>query len=157
MMIRTKKYRLSSSKYIKMGFLNAIYQQWWIWGLLVIGGATSFYFKYYISGAVTLGLLLLYFVFWWVQFYGVTKVEQNQLMFESLFYEISNQRLVMFLNTKQGMPIDWKQITSAKKKKDHFILFLSLAQFIYLPYNIFRGPQEVQMITVLLKNKRLLR
>lgn len=156
MIVRTKKYRLTPSKYIRIALSNIFRGQWWI-SLFFIAGATGlFWMGYKISAIVTIVLLPLYILFWWIQFYSLTKMEDNQLMFERLFYEISRERIIIFLNTKQGMPIDWKQIVSARQGKDYFLFFISKAQFIYLPYSAFQGEQQINLVHMLLKNKKLI-
>ena len=156
MIVRTKKYRLTPSTYIRIALTNVFRQQWWV-GLLFIAVATGLFFaQYKISAIVTAVLSLLYIVFWWVQFYSVTKMEENKLMFTRLFYEISRDRITIFLNTKQGMPVDWKQIVSVRQGKDYFLFSLSAAHFIYLPYSAFQGQQQINLVHMLLKNKKLI-
>jgi hypothetical protein len=156
MIVKTKKYRLTPSKYIRIALTNIFREQWWI-GILFIGGAAGLFFIVYkISAIVTIVLLLLYMLFWWIQFYSLTKLEDNKLMFERLFYEINKDRIIIFLNTKQGMSIDWKQIVSVRQGKDYFLFFISKAQFIYLPYHAFQGEHQINLVHMLLKNKKLI-
>lgn len=156
MIIRTKKTKLSPSAYIRIAMLNILREQWWV-GILAIGAAAGLLWATYKISAIIVGvLLILYILFWWTQVYGLTKLEENQLMFERLFYELNNERLIIFLNTRQGMPIDWKQINSARHGKDHFLLFISKGQFIYLPHSAFQNQQQINLVHILLKNKKLI-
>ena len=155
MIIRTKKYRLTPSKYIRIALTNLLRKQWWVAFLFIGASAALYYASYTILSLVVPGLLLLYILFWWIQFFTLTKVEDNQLMFARLFYEINKERIIMFLNTKQGMPIDWKQIKSVREGKDYFLFYISMAQFIYLPHSIFQGDQQVHLLRMLLKNKKI--
>lgn len=156
MIVRTKKTKLSRATYIQIGLMNVLRQQWWI-GILVIGAAIGLFFaSYKIPSIVVASLPFLYMLFWWTQFYGVTTLEENQLMFERLFYELNNERMIVFLNTKQGMPIDWKQVTSARQGKDYFLIIISKAHFVYLPYSAFQGEQQINLVHMLLKNKKLI-
>ena len=156
MTVKTKKYRLSPSTYIRIALLNVLRQQWWLWSLLIVATGVVFLLGYRYWALIPAGLLLLYFLFWWVQFFGLTRIQDNKLMFERLFYELSKERVIIFLTTKQGMPIEWKQITSAKHGKDYFLLFISKAQFIYLPYSVFQSEQHINLVDMLLKNKKLI-
>ena len=96
-------------------------------------------------------------LFWWIQFYGVTTLKQNQLLFQRLAYQISGEQVVMALSAKHGMPIAWENVQYAKQGKDYFILFITKAQFIYLPYKIFTSPHEIQFVNTLLKRKKLIK
>ena len=55
-----------------------------------IPGADSIW--WFIGAFIGLGLYLL---FWWIQFYGVTQLEQGKLLFEKFSYEITSQQILM--------------------------------------------------------------
>jgi hypothetical protein len=101
--------------------------------------------------------LLLYFLFWLIQFAGVTQLDQYKILFERLSYEISSQQILIKLNTKQGMPIKWDQIKNAKVGKNAFTLVLSKAQFVYLPYKVFKTENEKKFVETILKRKELIK
>lgn len=157
MIIKTKRFQLSKNQYIKLAFANILRQQWWV--PIVLSSASIGLFVYTKSWwAITpIILLMLYLAFWWIQFYGVTKLEQNQLLFDRLTYQISAQQIIVALNPKHGMPISWKDIQYGKQGKDYFLLFLSRAQFIYLPFKIFNNPNEIQLVATLLKRKQVIK
>lgn len=94
----------------------------------------------------------IYF-FWLIQFAGVTQLEQGKFMFEKLSYEITSQQVLIKLNTKQGMPLKWESITKAMISKDAYILFISKAQLIHLPFRIFNSQNEIKFIETILKRK----
>ena len=71
-------------------------------------------------------------------------------------YEIDGRQILMKLNERQGMPVGWEMIKAAKKTKEHYLLTLSKAQFIFLPYNIFTTPNDLKMMDSYLKRKNLL-
>src|ERR1700760_3421709 len=130
MKVTTKKYRMEKSNYIRLAFKNVLRQQGWV-GLIAVaiclGSIWVFSIWWYIAAVVALGLYLL---FWWLQFYGVTQLEQGKMLFERYSYEITSQQILMKLNPREGMPIKWDQIQSAKVGKDHFLLFINKAQII---------------------------
>ena len=157
MIIRTRKYKIPKSKYIKITFRNLLRKRWWI-ALLV--GLISFLFFY--TGHSTLGtisvvLFVLFFLFTFFQVYAVTMLDQNKILFDPFSYQISSKNILMQLTTKQGMTIEWEQIKWVKKDKKNFTLFLSPVQFIYLPHRVFRTPQEITFMNILLQRKRLLK
>jgi hypothetical protein len=77
-------------------------------------------------------------------------------MFEKMSYEIDGRQILMKLNERQGMPVGWDMIKTAKKAEDHFLLSLSKAQFIYLPFRIFNNPNDIKLMEAYLKRKNLL-
>ena len=98
----------------------------------------------------------LYWLFWVIQFAGVTQMEQNKVMFEKLSYEIDSRQVLMKINSKQGMPIKWEMIKDAQIKEDAYILVLSKAQFIHLPFRIFNSQNEIKFVETILKRKGFL-
>ncbi len=156
MIITTKKYRLEKSTYIRLAFYNILRQQWWVSVLLLVASGGIFLYTKSWWAIVPLIALVVYAIFWIVQFYGITILEQNQLLFQRMQYQINSQQIVMALSPKQGMPIAWQQIQSARKGKHYFLLFISKAQLIYLPHKIFNGVHEIKFLDTLLKRKKLI-
>jgi hypothetical protein len=156
MIVKTKKYQLTTNTYMQLGLRNIIREQWWVFliALAIVSG--TFFVKtiWFMLGA-SIGLLL-YFLFWVIQFYGITYLEQNQLLFERLRYEISSQHIMIQLTSKQGMPIAWEQVKRATQGKDYFLLVISKAHLIHLPYKIFNGKHEIKFVETILKRKALI-
>jgi hypothetical protein len=160
MIVKTKNYKLDKKTYINTALKTILKQQGWmaIVGALVIcmgyfiPGADSIW--WFIGAVIGLGLYLL---FWWIQFYGVTQLEQGKMLFEKFSYEISSQQILMKLNPREGMPLKWDQIKRATVGKDHFVLFVNKAQLIYLPFKIFNTENERKFVVSILKNKGLVK
>jgi hypothetical protein len=155
MLVKTRNYRMEKSDYIRLAFKNVLRQQWWV-GLIALaiclGSLWVFSIWWYIGAVIALGLYLL---FWWLQFYGVTQLDQGKMLFERYSYEITSQQILMKLNPREGMPIKWDQIKRAQVGKDHFLLFLNKAQIIYLPFKIFNTDNERKFVLSILKTKGL--
>jgi hypothetical protein len=153
MIVKTKKYQLDSKTYIKLGLLNVLRQQWWVF-LIAIAICMGYFWIpswWWIIGA---GIaLLLYILFWVIQFAGVTQLEQSKMLFDKLAYEISSQQILIKLNTRQGMPLKWDQIKSAKAGKDYYLLVVNKAQLIHLPFRIFKTENERKFVGSILKRK----
>lgn len=153
MIVRTKKYQLPTKKYIGIAFRATMKQQWWVF--LIYAAICSGYFlapnHWWITGATI--ALVLYLLFWLIQFAGITQLDQGKFMFEKLSYEISSQQILIKMNAKQGMPMKWEQIKRAKKGKDAFILFASKAQLVHLPFKIFNNENEIRFLETVLKRK----
>lgn len=158
MIIKTKNYKLEKKAYINLALKNTLLQQGWIAGVVAVGLCLCYFLVpsiwWFIGAFVGLGLYLL---FWWIQFYGVTQLEQGKMLFERFQYEISSQQIVMKINPREGMPLKWDQIKKATIGKDYFLLVINRAQMIYLPFKIFNSENERKFLTSILKNKELVK
>lgn len=153
MIVRTRKYQLPTKVYIKHAFIGVLKQQWWVF-LIYLGICAGYLWIpnwWWVIGASI--ALVLYFLFWLIQFAGVTQLEQGKFMFQKLSYEISSQQILIKVNPKQGMPMKWEQIKRAKHGKDFFVLFASKAQLVYFPYKIFNNDNEIRFMETILKRK----
>lgn len=153
MIVGTKKYQLTTGTYIKKGMINILKEQWWVFLIAIAIGCMMFVIpsNWWWIGALI--ALVLYWLFWLIQFTGVTQLEQNKLLFERMTYEISSKEILIKLNPKQGMPIKWETIKRARMGKDHFMLVISKAQFIYLPFKIFKTDNERKFTETILRRK----
>jgi hypothetical protein len=160
MIVKTKNYKLDKKTYIRLALQNVLKRQGWIAAaaalLICLGyaipGAQSIW--WFIAAFVGLGLYLL---FWWIQFYGVTQLEQGKMLFEKFSYEISSQQVIMKINAREGMPLKWDQIKRAETGKDFFVLYINKAQLIYLPFKIFNTDNERKFLASILRNKGLVK
>lgn len=160
MNVKTKNYKLEKKIYIKLALRAVLKKQGWIAALVafllclgyMIPGADTIW--WFIAAIIGLGL---YILFWWIQFYGVTQLEQGKMLFEKFSYEINSQQLVMKINPREGMPMKWDQIKRAEIGKDYFVLFVNKAQLIYLPFKIFNTDNERKFVASVLKTKGLVK
>jgi len=157
MIVKTKKYKLETGTYIKLGLQNILKEQWWV--LLIYPVICSMYFivpsYWWIIGASI--ALVLYILFWVIQFAGIPQLEQNKVLFEKLGYEIDSRQILVKVSTKQGMPITWDMIKRAFVSKKHFVLVVSKAQLIHLPFRIFNNENQVKFVETILKRKGLIK
>ncbi|MFT5618675.1 MAG: hypothetical protein ACI85I_001910 [Arenicella sp.] len=155
---KTKKFQLDTKTYIWMALKGVLLKFWWAFlipvAIMLIAVPFPQAFGWCLGIAITLNVLWI--VFWVIQFTGITQMEQYKFLFEKVNYEISTQHILIKLNAKQGMPVTWNQIQSAKKGKDHYYFSLSLAQFIYLPFEIFKSENDMKFVDTILKRKNLL-
>jgi len=157
MIVRTKKYKLPIRTYMLLGLKNIIREQWWVF-LIAIGivSITFFIKSVWFVVIPTVGLII-YFLFWLIQFYGVTQLAENKIVFERLGYELTSQQIIIQIDTKRGMPIAWEQIKRANQGKDYFLLVINKAHLIHLPYKIFNSKNEVKFVETILKRKGLIK
>jgi len=153
MIIKTKKYQLPKNDYIKMGMLNILKEQWWVFliYLAIISGHFFLPSHWWITGGTI--ALSLFFLFWLIQFAGVTQMEQGKVLFEKLSYEIDSRQILIKLNNKQGMPIKWDMIKSGTKGKDYFLLVMNRAQVIYLPFKVFTSEAHLKWMETIMQRK----
>ena len=158
MIVKTKNYKLEKKTYINLALRSILKKQGWIAGAgtiaICLGAVFIWSIWWFIGAFIALGLYLL---FWWVQFYGVTQLEQGKMLFEKFSYEISSQQILMKINPREGMPLKWDQIQSAQIGKDFIALFVNKAQIIYWPYKIFNTENERKFVMSVLKNKGLVK
>lgn len=157
MIVKTKKYQLSTGKYIKLGLINILRSQWWVFLIALAIASMTFVIpsNWWWIGALI--ALVLYGLFWLIQFAGITQLEQNKILFERLNYEISSQQILIKLNPKQGMPMKWENIKKVYTGKDFFLLIISKAQFIYLPHRIFNSENERKFMETILRRKNYIK
>jgi len=159
MIVKTKKTQLEKNTYIKLALVSALLQFWYAIPVPFVIGAIAFaYPKYWVWFVViAVVVAILYVLFWLVQFVGVTQLPQNKLLFDKMYYEIDSRHILLKINAKEGMQLNWDQIIKAQKGKDHFVLFVSIAQLVYLPYKIFNSENEVKFTEAILKRKGLIK
>lgn len=153
MIVKTRKFKLATGKYIRLGMKNILKEQWWV--LLIVfaicSGAFIIPSNWWFIGA---GIgFVLYLLFWLIQFAGMTQMEQGKMLFEKLSYEIDSRQVLIKISSKQGMPLKWEQIRRAWKGKDHFALVISKAQFIYLPFKVFNSDNQIKFVETILRRK----
>ena len=157
MIVKTKKYKLTTGTYIKIGLKNIIKEQWWV--ALIYLAICAMYFVipswWWVIGATI--ALVLYFLFWLIQFAGIPQLEQNKILFEKLGYEIDSRQILVKVSSKQGMPITWDMIKRAVIGKNDFVLVVSKAQIIHLPFRIFNNDNQVKFVETILKRKGLIK
>lgn len=157
MIVKTKKYKLETGTYIKLAMKNIVREQWWVF-LIAIAIMCGYFFIpsiWWIIGALI--ALILYLLFWLIQFAGVTQLEQNKILFDKLSYEITSQQVLIKVNPKQGMPLSWNNIKKAELLKDAFVLYVSKAQLIHLPYRIFNTDNERKFVETILRRKEYIK
>lgn len=157
MNVKTRKYKLETGTYIKLAMKNILREQWWVFliALAIMCGYFIVPSIWWIIGALI--ALFLYLLFWLIQFAGVTQLEQNKVLFEKLSYEINSQQILIKVNPRQGMPMNWSNIKKAAVTKNAYVLYVSKAQLIHLPFRIFNTDNERKFVETILKRKGLIK
>ncbi len=159
MKIVTSKYQLPTKKYTQLAMWALLKKDWWYVAAPIVLACGAFItpsaWYWWVIGA---GVLAIgYLLFWYIQFAGLTQLEQGKFLFERLSYEITSQQILIKLNPKQGMPLKWNQIKRAFVTKEGFVLCVSKAQLMFFPYKIFNNDNQVKFLKTVLKNKGLIK
>ncbi len=155
MIVKTKGYELTPATFKNIGIRHAIKDLWWVFALPLVLIILTVVFNTIWWGVAALVLIGLYLLFWYIMFAGITQMEQYKTMFQKMKYDITSQQIMMKINPKQGMPVQWKQVKSAKVDDKAITLFLSRAQFIHLPRRIFNTDMDIKFVESILKRKGL--
>jgi hypothetical protein len=158
MNVKTKNYTLEKKVYINLAFKRVMKQQGWIAALaafvICLGYIWVASIWWFIAAFIG---VLLYMLFWYIQFYAVTQMEQSKMLFQKFFYEINSKDILMKINAREGMPIKWDQIQKAEIGKDSFVLYINRAQLLYWPFRIFNTENERKFVASVLKAKGLVK
>lgn len=158
MVVRTKKYKLDTNTFVKLGLWGIVLDWWWVWlvpiAILLI--------PIFVKGAIwwcipiALVLVLLYLLFWGAQFVGATQMDQFKPFFQKMTYEFDTQKIILKMGKDQPMAMRWEMIKGAKKHKKYYLLTLSRVQFFYLPFEIFKSENDLKIFEKMLQRKNLL-
>lgn len=161
--VRTKRYALPTKKYITLAMRHFFKSQIkWIMlptALILVNAVinlTDVYKNYWIYVVIVVAVIL-YILFWVIQFTGITQLAQYKPMFEKFSYEIDNRQILMKMNAKEGSIIKWEQIGEVFKDEDAYVLVISRGQFLHFPFSIFTSEHDVKVFERILKQKELLK
>jgi YcxB-like protein len=159
--VKTKKFALEKNKYTSIS-MKAFFKDQLKWVLVPLAiitinavlNLTGTYKNIWIYLFAIIGSGL-YILFWYIQYIGITQLEQYKQLFQKYRYEIDSRQILMKLNEKEGGVIKWDMIKSAYKDKTGYVLNISRGQFIYLPFDVFTSDNDRRMMDKILKDKSL--
>jgi hypothetical protein len=158
MKVVTKKFELTKKKYIQLG-LNILVKTEGIWALaplavIIIG----FFIPRGFGWMLSLALIgaLGYVGFRLLQMVGFTQHEMSKTFFYRVNYELDGKHLLLKVDAKNGMPIEWKNFQKVYKLKDGYLLSIARGQFIFLPFNIFKNENDKKLTEVIFSRKSLI-
>jgi hypothetical protein len=153
MNVKTRKYKLETATYTKLGVFNILREQWWI-SLIILAICSGYFlvptYWWFIGTGIA---FVLYLLFWIIQFIGITQMEDSKFLFERINYEINSQQILIKVSSKQGMPLRWDNVKRARVGKDYILLIMSKVQLIHLPFRIFKSDNERKFVETILKRK----
>jgi hypothetical protein len=160
--IKTKKFSLDKNTYVKIAMKQFFDDQkkWVLVPLALIAinavlNLTGVYRNIWIYLFAIIGAAL-YVLFWYIQYYGITQLEQYKQLFMKYRYEIDSRQILMKISDKEGGQIKWETIRSAYTNKTAYVLDISRGQFIHLPFDVFTSDNDRKLMDKILKDKNLL-
>lgn len=159
MIIKTKKYQLDKNFYVKICLLRVLREWWWVWAVPAVVLLIPIFYTPALWWCVGLALLLIlgYWIFWAIQFVGVTQMPQAKTLFDRMFYEIDSRFVLLKINPNEGMQLYWDKLQFAEIRDNSFIIWMSRGQFLHWPFSIFATELEVKFVENLLRKKNLLK
>lgn len=175
--IRTKKYQLDKDLFTRIAVIKVWKSEWWYalipFILLLIPAIFSFSWWWVVAAVI---VTLLFVLIRSAQVMGVTRMEQGNVLFEKLTYDIDNRQILMKRNEREGMAITWDMIQTVQRDDDAYLLWLKpptadqlpsgwkgwVARtfqapiFIQLPYKIFNSQNDMKLMDSLLRRKNLI-
>lgn len=155
MIVKTKKYVLTPKAYMNIAIRHRAREDWWVFGIAAVIACFAIFIHSIWFPILAIIGLSGYFLFWFLQFYGVRYLEQAQMLFLPATYEISGKQIMIKLASNKGMPIEWKNIKKVLFGRDYFLIVISKAHLIYLPYKIFNGENDIKFLKFLFLNKKV--
>jgi hypothetical protein len=162
MIVKTKKFALDPKKYVSISFKRQMTAEWkWLLipaAVFILGLVLHFtgtYKNWWIPVMALVGGGL-YVLFWYVQFYAASQMDQNKQMFEKFMYEIDSRQILVKINQKEGGIMKWESIQSAERLADAFLLIIGKGQFLRFPFSVFNSEHDLKLFESILKRKELL-
>lgn len=175
--IRTKKYQLDKDTFTRIAITQVWKKEWWYalipFAIFMIPAIFDFSWWWV---AVAFIVTLLFVLIRSAQVMGVTRVEQGNVLFEKLMFEVDNRQIMMKRNDREGMALTWDMIQKAQRTDDAFMMWLqppSASQlptgwkgwiartfqapiFIMMPYKIFNNQNDIKLMESILRRKSLI-
>ncbi len=158
MKVVTKKFELKKKKYIKLG-LNILIKTEAKWALIPLAVIIAgIFIPRGFGWMLTLALVGVfgYIGFRLLQMVGFTQHEMSKTFFYKVNYELDGKHLLLKVDAKNGMPIEWKNFQKVFKLKDGYLLSIARGQFIFLPFDIFKNENDKKLTEVIFNRKSLI-
>ena len=158
--ILTKKTQMDVKQYIQLGMKKVIRKFWFAFlvppALLLPAIIWPGALVWLIVTALV--VTILYFVFWYVQFYGLSIAPQGKALFERQLYAITPEYLGMMKSETdpQGMMIPWDKIELVERTDKEFVMHLTLAHMLIIPFDIFKSQQDQNFAEAIMRRRNLL-
>lgn len=175
--IRTKKNQVDKNAYAKMAMAQVWKREWWraLIPLVVLSLPAVIEFSWWWVAAATL-VTVLYVLVRSAQVMGVTQMEQSNVLFERVMYEIDQRQILMKRNDREGMALQWDMIEKVVQHKEAYQFYLkgpsadqlpkgwkgwlaktfNVPVFLHLPFRIFNSANDLKLMDSLLRRKNFI-
>lgn len=158
--ILTKKTQMEVKQYIQLGMKKVIRKFWYAFlvppAIIIPGFIWTGALVWLIVGALL--VTILYFLFWYVQFYGLSIAPQGKALFERQLFAITPDFVGMMKSETdpQGMMIPWDKVTQVDRTDKEYVLHLTLAHMVIIPFEVFKSQQDQNFTEAILRRRNLL-
>lgn len=153
MEIVTNQISLTKKQYFNILVINWIATRWWI---LVIVFCTAFILKTEVGNFFKVfSFLYPAFVVIYLWFYAKTK--QNKAFFKERYYKIDGSTLYCETKYNETGTVNLDTVVKVKKRRNYYLVYLSKAQFFYIPVKSFKNQEDIGTFTHILKERNLIK
>ena len=144
-MIQTKQFELTSKQFFKLLVQNHIATKWWLYMAYSVAISTLF-LKPNIELIDILFIIFLFaaiiaqFVFMW--YHASSKLNKKFLLKRS--YSINNVAVTSEVEDGTQSELELQHVIKAKSMREHFLLFVTKNQFIFIPKNSFKSEEDLK-------------
>ena len=151
MHIKTKEFQLTKGEYFNIITLKYFKRKWWLFILLfLIAGLLWLLGRFYIALFINV-FTIIYPIFLIVFFWIYSNSKKNKIFYTKRFYEVDNEFLSAYLEDGSLQKIKLDNIIKVVKTSKYYLLYISITQFFYIPFNAFNNEEELNNFDGLLK------
>lgn len=151
MNIKTKEFQLTKGEYFNIITLKYFKRKWWLFILLfLIAGLLWFAGRFYIALFITV-FAIIYPIFLIIFFWIYCNSKKNKIFYTKRFYEVDNEFLSAYLEDGSLQKTKLDNIIKVVKTSKYYLLYISITQFFYIPFNAFKNEEELKIFDGLLK------
>ncbi len=153
MEIITNQISLTKKQYFNILVINWIATRWWI---LVIFFCTDFILKTEVGNFFKV-FSFLYPVFVVIYLWFYAKTKQNIAFFKERHYKIDGSTMYCETKDNETGTVNLDTVVKVMKRRNYYLVYLSRAQFFYIPVKAFKNREDIGTFTQILKDRNLIK
>lgn len=156
-MIKTNLFSLTRGEFFKIIAINRIKNFWFIY-------LFSFYaaFHYskdfgedkFASFMVIFGIGYLFLMFFYLYYW--TWHPYNRIFYNKHYFLIDDYKITTVAENGDKSEMDFLAVVKQAKRDNYWLLYISASQFIYVPKDAFKSPEDVNRFEAIMENKKWL-
>jgi len=153
MEIITNQISLTKKQYFGILAINWIITRWWMLALIF---CAAFILK------SEIGLFLKIFSFFYpiavaIYLWHYAKTKQNKAFFKERYYKIDGSAMYCETEDNETGTVNLDTIVKVKNRRNYYLIYLSKAQFFYIPVKAFKNQEDARRFTQILKVRNLMK